>query len=317
LIFTALAVLYVSALSAGSIAHYAAHMPAWLSFAVPCLLPLMLLLAASGEIMRITLSVLLLIYFAFLLSNALRIHETIMNSLLLRFEKDDLLRYLQEERTRAENLNRELQADIEQRKKTEEELRNAKEQAEKLAEQLLDLSSQDGLTGIANRRRFDEFLRTEWGRAARRGAPLALIIGDIDHYKAYNDYYGHQAGDDCLIRIARLLQDYTRRGGELAARYGGEEFAILLADTGLYEAVDFAEQLRAAVENLHIRHERSPTAGVVTMSFGVAALVPSRNTSPSALIKYSDEALYAAKKKGRNRVETRSIEDSTTPDARP
>jgi diguanylate cyclase (GGDEF)-like protein len=228
-----------------------------------------------------------------------------------------LLRYLQEERLRAENLNKELQADIEQRKKTEEELRNAKEQAEKLAEQLLALSSQDGLTGIANRRRFDEFLRMEWGRAARRGASLALIIGDIDHYKAYNDYYGHQAGDDCLIRIARLLQDYTRRGGELAARYGGEEFAILLADTGLREAVDFAEQLRAAVVSLHIRHEHSPTAGVVTMSFGVSSLMPSRDTSPSALIKYSDEALYAAKKNGRNRVEARSIEDSAVPDAGP
>ena len=206
--------------------------------------------------------------------------------------------------------------DLSRLKQAEEQLKKEKEKAEELAQMLLTLSSQDGLTGIANRRHFDDFLAKEWNRALRSRKPLSLILCDIDHFKAYNDCYGHQQGDKCLLRIAHTLDQYARRGGDLAARYGGEEFAIVLPETNLSNAAEIAEQIREAVENIAMPHAASQTSNVVTVSFGVATIIPNRNRQSRMLVALADKALYEAKQKGRNRIVSSTPElVSSTDDA--
>jgi diguanylate cyclase (GGDEF)-like protein len=157
------------------------------------------------------------------------------------------------------------------------------------------LSSLDGLTGVANRRRFDEALDVEWRRAARSGAPLSLAMLDLDFFKDFNDTNGHLAGDDHLRQVAKALFGALGRAGDLVARYGGEEFVVLLPGMGAAEAAAVAERLRASVEALALPHNASAVARVVTLSVGVA-------TRPAALVAAADEALYRAKREGRNRV---------------
>jgi len=167
---------------------------------------------------------------------------------------------------------------------------------------LADLSLMDGLTGIANRRRFDDALNKEWRRAARSGRPLAIIMIDIDFFKNFNDHYGHSAGDDCLRKVARTLNDALRRPGDLAARYGGEEFVALLPETSLDAAAEIAERLRQAVLDLDIPHAHSQAAGCVSVSLGVASAVPSGEHPPTRLVEAADVRLYEAKQAGRNRI---------------
>jgi diguanylate cyclase (GGDEF)-like protein len=169
-------------------------------------------------------------------------------------------------------------------------------------EHLSRLSFVDALTGLANRRRFDEVLREEWNRASRSGTQLALVIADIDSFKPYNDALGHQEGDRCLAAVAAVFLNHARRAGDLAARYGGEEFVFLIADTGREAALAIAEELRGACEALAIPHPASAAGPVVTLSLGVAACRPSDGASIDALIQQADEALYRAKRQGRNRV---------------
>jgi diguanylate cyclase (GGDEF)-like protein len=168
--------------------------------------------------------------------------------------------------------------------------------------QLAALSSTDALTGLANRRRFDEVWAEEWQRAARNGLALALILIDVDHFKAYNDHHGHQAGDDCLRGVAAVLAREARRAGELVARYGGEEFVVVLPGIDAAEARDFAERLRAAVEAEAIPHGHAPAGPYVTLSMGVASSQPRHEADAEALLKDADVALYLAKRHGRNRV---------------
>ncbi|MFZ2398008.1 MAG: diguanylate cyclase [Smithella sp.] len=164
------------------------------------------------------------------------------------------------------------------------------------------LSAIDGLTQIANRRSLDRSLTIEWQRALRKREPLGFIMADIDHFKVFNDTYGHQAGDECLRVVASLLKDYARRPGDLAARYGGEEFALVLTDSSAEQAGIIAEQMRDKIMNVIIKYKKnSPTH--VTASFGVASMVPgSGQASPEALILAADQAMYQAKRSGRNRV---------------
>ena len=163
------------------------------------------------------------------------------------------------------------------------------------------LSRQDGLTGIANRRYFDSYLVTEVRRGARERQPLSLILADVDHFKAFNDCYGHQAGDDCLRRVAAALSSAGRRPADLAARYGGEEFAMVLPGTVLDGAVDVAQAVSRVIEGLAIPHERSAVDRRVTLSQGVVSLTPEKETSSEDLIQRADQALYLAKQQGRNR----------------
>ncbi len=163
------------------------------------------------------------------------------------------------------------------------------------------LSRQDGLTGIANRRYFDSYLVTEVRRGARERQPLSLILSDVDHFKAFNDCYGHQAGDDCLRRVAAALSSAGRRPADLAARYGGEEFAMVLPGTALEGAVDVAQAVSRVVDGLAIPHARSAVDQKVTLSQGIVSLTLEKETSSEDLIQRADQALYMAKQQGRNR----------------
>ncbi len=163
------------------------------------------------------------------------------------------------------------------------------------------LSSTDGLTGIANRRFFDESLQREWRRARRNSGSVALLICDVDHFKAYNDQYGHVAGDDCLRRIAVLIQKHMERASDLAARYGGEEFAVILPETTISGAALVAERIRHAVAEQLIPHAGS-SHGRVTLSIGIAAAVPGLDNPPDDVVLDADRALYQAKSSGRDAV---------------
>ena len=164
------------------------------------------------------------------------------------------------------------------------------------------LASADGLTGVANRRRFDAVLDEEWRRALREHKPLALLMVDADYFKAFNDNYGHVAGDACLRSIAGAISRVPQRAGDLVARYGGEEFAVLLPGIDAVSASEVAEQVRDGVRLLDLPHKFSATQRV-TVSVGCSAMVPSAGLPPEVLIEASDRALYRAKQAGRDRVE--------------
>lgn len=174
-------------------------------------------------------------------------------------------------------------------------------QLEEANRKLATLSITDSLTGLANRRHFDEVLRAECARVARLGQPLAVVMLDVDHFKKFNDRYGHQAGDACLMRVAHALAAGTRRAGDLTARYGGEEFSIVLPNTGADEARDIGEALRAAIETLHIDHAGA-ASGQVTISVGIAVQPGRAAGDPDTLMRLADAALYRAKAAGRNCV---------------
>ncbi len=197
----------------------------------------------------------------------------------------------------------ELAATLEALARAKQEAEEANEQLAQSNMELMRLAQLDGLTGIANRRYFDEYLANEWRRAARSGAGVALVLADVDHFKAYNDRYGHQAGDECLRRVAAALCDELGRAGDLLARYGGEEFVLVLPDTPLDGACAIAETMRRAVQMLGVPHAASPTAECVTLSLGVAVVQAEPDKVPELLIACADRALYDAKKTGRNRVD--------------
>ncbi len=182
------------------------------------------------------------------------------------------------------------------------------------ADLLRELSFLDGLTGIANRRRFDEALAREWRRCGRSRLPLSLILLDVDHFKAYNDHYGHQAGDECLRAVARGLAGAMNRPGDLVARYGGEEFACLLPETDEAGAAGVADRLRQAVAGLGLPHGHSPVAGHVTISLGIAAARPQAGTPPDGLTRSADRFLYEAKRAGRDCVRAGTHEPVPEPD---
>ena len=202
------------------------------------------------------------------------------------------VRLAEEVRERTEALERE----IRERKEAQEALKQANRELERLA-------TQDGLTKVANRRRLEDYLSQEWKRLSRTHQPLSVILFDVDHFKAYNDVYGHLRGDDSLIRVAELATQLLSRPADLVARYGGEEFICVMPDTDAEGALQVAEKLRSAVEDLGIEHEGSDASSFVTISAGVAGVIPEHDTPPSALVFRADQALYRAKRAGRNRCE--------------
>ena len=163
-------------------------------------------------------------------------------------------------------------------------------------------SGQDWLTGLANRRRFDEVFQDEWGRARRDETSLGVLMIDIDYFKQFNDTYGHQAGDTCLQQVAKAISGVVHRPGDIPARYGGEEFVVVLPKTDAAGAALVAEKMRAKVEALRIPHANSRASNRVTISVGAAAVVPPEKGEPATLIAAADQALYQAKREGRNRV---------------
>ena len=168
-------------------------------------------------------------------------------------------------------------------------------------QELIRISSSDGLTGIANRRFFDESMVIEWRRARRHSNSLAMLMCDVDFFKRYNDTYGHIAGDDCLRKVATAIRSNTERPSDIVARYGGEEFAVVLPETTVGGALMVAEKIRNAIRTLNIPHSESPS-GRITMSIGIAAAAPGFDNPPDDLINAADKALYRAKHEGRDRV---------------
>jgi len=167
---------------------------------------------------------------------------------------------------------------------------------------LENLSSLDGLTAIPNRRRFDEVLQTEWRHCMRESSPLSLVMIDIDYFKNFNDTRGHQAGDDCLKRVAKALANSVKRPMDIVARYGGEEFAAILPKTDRDGAVFVAETMRDNIESLNISHPNSPVADYVTISLGSATVLPDNRSDSDILVKAADDALFQAKREGRNSI---------------
>lgn len=183
-----------------------------------------------------------------------------------------------------------------------QKLKQAQQELQKLNQELQHLSLYDQLTGLANRRHFDNTLTQQFALARRNKSPLCLIICDVDFFKIYNDSYGHQQGDGCLSKVGSILQSWARRPTDLACRYGGEEFAVILPDTPLQVAKTVAENIRHAIFEQAIPHAGSKVADRVTMSLGVA-IYNGQYQQPKELITAADDALYKAKQRGRNRVE--------------
>lgn len=185
--------------------------------------------------------------------------------------------------------------DISERKKTEEKL-------VEMQKKLEELSFQDGLTGVANRRMFDSVLQVEWDNARRNQQPLSIIMMDIDYFKQYNDHYGHIKGDDCLKRVAGVLSKVATRAKDFFARYGGEEFVLVLPQTSAESAVKVAERCRGMVFKEQIPHADSNTGQLLTLSMGVGSIIPTHADEPSDFVESVDRALYEAKHKGRNQI---------------
>lgn len=216
-------------------------------------------------------------------------------TLLQRFNAD-LEAQVAARTDRLDQTNQQLQQEIEVRRQTELALQDANQALQRL-------TLVDGLTGIANRRHFDQYLEQEWRRSVRDRQPLSLILIDVDYFKLYNDHYGHQVGDDCLRQIAQAIAIPLRRATDLPARYGGEEFAVILPNTDNAGAVYLAETLCQAVKAQHIAHEKSAVGPWVTISLGVATCLTSANLNPIDLISAADGLLYQAKQQGRDRAQ--------------
>ncbi len=164
------------------------------------------------------------------------------------------------------------------------------------------LANSDGLTQVANRRRFDEYLSQEWQHMLREQQPLSLILCDVDCFKAYNDVYGHQEGDQCLRQVAQVIDAAVKRAVDLVARYGGEEFAVILPNTVREGAQQVAQEIQASIKALALPHAASSAAPIVTLSQGIATLIPQLDEEPDQLIAAADQALYRAKQSGRDRI---------------
>ncbi|WP_448527200.1 GGDEF domain-containing response regulator [Parathermosynechococcus lividus] len=225
-------------------------------------------------------------------------------------------RKLDEQNYRLQLLNEQLrQANIELERVVNEQAaiiaaRTAELQAAN--KELMHLSVTDPLTELPNRRYFDAYLRQEWLAAIRDRQPLSLILADVDYFKAYNDHYGHHAGDLCLQKVAQVLQQAVQRPRDFVARYGGEEFVIVLPNTDLGEAELIGRQIQHTLQDCHIVHEHSQVSHCVTLSFGVASLIPLGVASPLELFNAADKALYDAKRQGRNCIVVNSINNSPT-----
>ena len=198
-----------------------------------------------------------------------------------------------------------LREEMKKRKAREKELLKTSKKLKKANKKLEKMASMDGLTGLANRRLFDEILEKEMRRAKRKDTVISLIMADIDNFKDYNDNYGHQAGDECLKKIAKAIEDTTNRPADLAARYGGEEFSVILPATDNKGAIKVAEKIRENIISLEIEHEKSEVADFVTLSLGVTSSKINGEVAQKRIeefIEKADKALYEAKENGRNMV---------------
>ncbi|MGK7881291.1 MAG: diguanylate cyclase [Crocosphaera sp.] len=200
----------------------------------------------------------------------------------------------------SQNLEQKVIERTEELEKSKQKLQVSNQELKKATKKLKYLATVDELTQVYNRRYFNDYLEQEWRRLVRGRGDISLILCDIDYFKLYNDYYHHQAGDECLHQVAQCLKNFVRRSTDVVARFGGEEFVIILSNTNRFGAKKVAEKLCQAVESLKIPHYHSQCSPYVTMSLGVATTIPTSQGSPERLIEAADKALYQAKLKGRN-----------------
>lgn len=256
----------VHAMVMGSGMTLGAYMPSFLAYALPAVLPMAIALALRGGTGHAVLALYSVIFLGIMIGIARRFNASLFKTWELTFEREDLLNALTDAHAHQSALAR-----------------------------------TDPLTGIANRRELDDRLASELARLQRAGAPLSLILMDVDHFKAYNDTYGHVEGDLCLKRIAATFQLHLHRVPDLAARFGGEEFAGILPETGHLGSLALAERIRCDIEQLGIPHRGSPQ-GCITASFGVYTIHCDGTVRAEALIELADRQLYRAKSAGRNQV---------------
>ena len=207
-----------------------------------------------------------------------------------------------------------LKTEMNRRKAREEDLMVLNERLAEVNLELERLSVTDSLTGLANRRSFNEFLAREWLREQRNQQPFSVVMIDIDHFKKYNDHYGHLEGDVCLQKVSWALQGALCRAGDMLARYGGEEFIAILPHTHIQGATELAAAFHTRVRELALPHCGSPVSSIVTISIGIASVIPSQNLSPSDVVAMADKALYQAKDSGRNQsviAESSTCDDQT------
>ncbi|WP_333306211.1 diguanylate cyclase domain-containing protein [Microcoleus sp. B7-D4] len=223
--------------------------------------------------------------------------KQIANQLAIAIKQADIFQKLQKELVERQQAQARMREINQQLALSNEELARATH----LLEQVVNI---DGLTQIANRRCFNDRLEHEWQRLYREQKPISLLLFDVDYFKRYNDCYGHQMGDDCLFKLAQTVQEVVYRPADLVARYGGEEFAIILPNTDIEGASSVAQRIHAAIQALHIPHKTSDVSDVVTISMGIANLIPIAELSSADLIAIADRALYRAKEQGRNQSAT-------------
>lgn len=230
-------------------------------------------------------------------------------SLALLLHRDQALRQALTALARSHSQNRSLKQALQATRWECDQLIRAQHMATEANQKLERESATDGLTGITNRRRFDEILGIEWFRASRAGTCLSLLIVDIDHFKRFNDHYGHVAGDECLRRVSQLLHSSARRAGDLVARYGGEEFVVLLPGAEASDAEELAQRCLQGIASMALPHASSPTAGHVTFSIGIAHVCPIATHDPASLVNAADTAMYRAKTAGRARYAVATVAD--------
>ncbi|MGE0335698.1 MAG: GGDEF domain-containing protein [Gammaproteobacteria bacterium] len=266
-----------------------------LAFAITALLPMMARLLLSQDPTLTALGIGNLLFYMYIYSVALRAQGYTLSEIRHHVMYHALADSLETQRQRSEALVDRLTREVTRRKRIQVALKTARDHARRQ-------SGQDPLTSLANLRTFESALAREWGRAARDRLPVSVVLVDIDRFRAYNERYGHHAGDLCIARLARLLLTIAHRDADLVARFGSEEFAVLLPETGEFAAQDLAEEMRGAVFDLTILHGSSDAERVVTVSCGVATRVPQAGQPPTEIIESAALALKRAKAAGRNCV---------------
>lgn len=256
-----------------------AYLPSFYSFSLPAAAPLVAALVWRGGEGNILLATYTILFILLIIGISKKFNESLRKSWQLTIEKEHLLHEL----TKANNYQK-------------------------------SLANTDGLTGIANRRRFDDALAKELALISRTKSPLSLLILDVDHFKNFNDSYGHVAGDECLKKIAQILSQHFCRASDMPARYGGEEFAVIMPNTDEAGAIQQAKLIQSAVAKLNIQHTHSPTAEHITLSIGIVSLYTFSMRDAAELISIADKCLYQAKASGRNRVVSTSLQPSAQND---
>ncbi len=297
-----LVITIIAGMQSGAVLAYSFILRIYGAFALGLTLPTIVVLALQGNSSLYAVALVLVVWTVFLLMCAKRFGRFYRRSVRYSFVNMDLAGNLEIKNSQVMDLNSSLREKIVALREMQVALLEEKKQVGLLVAQLQEHSITDALTGLRNRRYFDEVLAREWSAAIRGGSGISLILADVDHFKRYNDRYGHPRGDECLGLVADALDTMVQRPNDCVARYGGEEFAMILPDTCAGDALALAEAAGERVLAMGIAHEGSPSHRQVTMSFGVATLHPQPHQHLQVLISGADQALYEAKAQGRNRV---------------